>query len=252
MSRGRHLQLGIICFLIVTILCSPVTIALPGLNPAFAAEEPPSETEGPPSGQKVNDPYEWSNRKVFDFNDHLYFYVLKPAAVAYSTVMPTDLRTGIKNGFHNLVYPARFINCVLQAKPDKALTETLRFVINSTTGLVGMIDLAQANFGLASYDADFGQTLALWGLGSGPYLVVPLLGPSDARDLFGFGVDSAMNPLFWLPYTWWASFTVQTGKYVNSTSLQIGQYEELKKASLDPYVATREGYVQYREHLISK
>ena len=141
---------------------------------------------------------------------------------------------------------------MLQGKADKAGIETVRFVINSTIGLAGMFDIAQTNFGLAGYDPDFGQTLALWGVGSGPFLMIPLLGPSDVRDLFGYAVDSAMDPLFWIPADWWVSFSAETGKYINSTSLRIGEYEELKKASLDPYVAKREAYIQYREHLIEK
>jgi phospholipid-binding lipoprotein MlaA len=227
-------------------------IGTPGLGVALAAVEQPPGPEGPSNGRNVNDPYESFNRKVFDFNDTVYFHVLKPVAVFYSIYLPPDLRTGVKNGFHNLVFPSRVVNCVLQGKVDRAAIEIIRFVINSTMGLVGMFDIAQTNFKLTGYEADFGQTLALWGVRSGPYLVIPLLGPSDERDFVGFGVDSVMDPLFWIPADWWVSLVAQTGKFINRTSLEIGQYEELKKASLDPYVAMRDGYIQYREHYISK
>jgi phospholipid-binding lipoprotein MlaA len=223
-------------------------------NTALAAAEQTIEPEAPPNGHEVevNDPYEGFNRKVFEFNDRAYFYVLKPAASVYAAGLPRDVRTAIKTGFHNLVFPARFVNSVLQGKPDKAGIETVRFVINSAMGLAGLFDAAQAIFGLTGYDPDFGQTLGLWGAGSGPFLIVPLLGPSDERDLIGYAVDSAMDPLVWIPADWWVSFSAETGRFINNTSLRIGEYEELKKASLDPYVATREAYTQYRAHLIEK
>jgi len=197
----------------------------------------------------VNDPYEHSNRLVFDFNDGLYFHVFKPVAQVYSACLPADIREAIRNGFHNLVFPSRLINFVLQAKADKAVNEVVRFVINSTMGMAGLFDFAQARFGLQNRESDFGQTLALWGVGSGPFLIIPVLGPSNPRDFFGFAVDSAMDPLFWAPADWWVSLSAETGKYLNSTSLQIGQYEELKKASLDPYIAMRDAYIQYRAHI---
>lgn len=231
--------------------CSPVAIGTQGFNLAIAAEEQQPEPEAASNVQKVNDPYERFNRKVFGFNDRLYFHVLRPAAVAYSTIVPTDLRSGLNNGFHNIVFPSRFINCAFQGKGDKALTETARFVINTTMGMGGLIDIAQSSFGIAGYDADFGQTLGRWGVKSGPFLMIPLLGPSDARDIVGYGVDSAMDPIIWIPADWWVSSIVETEKYFNRISLEVGQYEELKKASLDPYVAMREGYMQSREHLIS-
>jgi phospholipid-binding lipoprotein MlaA len=234
------------------LLCSPVTTGTQGFNFAIAAEEQQPEPEAAPNVQKVCDPYERFNRKIFAFNDCVYFHVLKPVALAYSTCLPSALRTAVDNGFRNIVFPSRFINCALQGKWDKVLTETVRFVINSTMGIGGMIDLAQSNFRIAGYDADFGQTLAIWGVQSGPFLMVPILGPFDERDLFGYVVDSAMDPVIWIPADWWVSVTVETWKYLNRISLEIGQYEELKRASLDPYVAMREGYMQSREHLISK
>jgi phospholipid-binding lipoprotein MlaA len=249
MRSGGYFKAGLISFFIFVLLCFPITIGTPGHGVAFAAVEQPPEPEGP---SNVNDPYEGFNRKVFDFNDSVYFHVLKPVAVYYSDWVPLDLRTGIKNGFYNLVFPSRFVNCMLQGKVDKASIQIVRFVINSTMGLAGMLDIAQSQFQLAAYDVDFGQTLALWGVGSGPYLVIPLLGPSNERDFVGFGADSVMDPLFWIPPNWWVSFIAQTGKFINRASLELGQYEELKKASLDPYVAMRDGYIQYREHFISK
>lgn len=254
MKSCKYLQVGLTSFLIFTFLCSPLVVCTSRFNTALAAAEQTIEPEAPPNGHEVevNDPYEGFNRKVFEFNDRLYFYVLKPAATVYAAGLPSDFRKGIKTGFHNLVFPSRFVNSMLQGKPDMAGIETVRFVINSTLGFAGMLDIAQSNFGLAEYDPDFGQTLGLWGVGSGPFLIFPLLGPSDVRDLFGYAVDSAMDPLVWIPADWWVSFAAETGRFINNTSLRIGEYEELKKASLDPYVATREAYTQYRAHLLEK
>jgi phospholipid-binding lipoprotein MlaA len=252
MKSGGYFKLVLLSSLIFALLCSLTPIGAPGPVVTLAAVDQPPEEEGPPTGHKMNDPFESWNRKVFDFNDGLYFHVIKPVAEVYSHCLPLDLRVGLKNGFYNLVFPGRFINCILQGKIDKASIQVARFVINSALGIAGLIDIAQHKFKIPPYDVDFGQTLALWGLGSGPYLVIPVLGPSDERDLVGLGADGAMDPMFWFPVDWWVSFVATTDKYLNKASLEIGQYEEVKKASLDPYVAVRDGYIQYREHFISK
>jgi len=249
-TKRRYLEVGLISFLIFAFLNSPVMTAKSGFNMALAATQQTAGPEGDQNEQKVNDPYEHLNRQFFDFNDRLYFDVLKPAAQVYSACLPADVREALRNGFHNMVSPGRFVNFALQAKGDKAANEVTRFVINSTMGMAGLIDLAQARFALQNHESDFGQTLALWGVGSGPFMIIPVLGPSNPRDLFGFAVDSAMDPLIWIPADWWVTFCPETARYVNRVSLQIGQYEELKKASLDPYIAMRDAYIQYRAHLL--
>jgi phospholipid-binding lipoprotein MlaA len=251
MNRGRR-AFGVSFFIFAFLICAAST-AGPGCCRALAASEQGVEPEGSNgSTVQVNDPYEQANRRVFEFNDGLYFYVLKPVSRGYSAVVPTGVREAIKNGFHNLVFPSRFINFVLQGKPDRAANEVVRFLINSTLGVAGLFDFAQTQFGFQNRESDFGQTLALWGVQSGPFLMVPVLGPSDPRDLLGFGADTVMDPLFWLPVEWYVSFSVETWKFVNYTSLHVSEYEELKKASLDPYIAMRDAFVQYRAHLISE
>jgi len=248
MRKVRYLRVGLISFFVFSFLSAPIM----GSTTAVAVEKQSVAPEGASNGHKVYDPNEQFNRGVFEFNDHLYFYVLKPVAEGYSVIFPLEVREAIRNGFHNLVFPSRFINLVLQGKLDKAGNEVLRFIINSGLGLAGMVDVAQCGLHLNNNEADFGQTLGIWGACPGPYMVIPVLGPSNPRDLLGFGVDTTMDPLFWLPVQWWVSFSAQTGKYVNRTSLRIGEYEELKKASLDPYIAMRDAYIQYREHFVSK
>jgi phospholipid-binding lipoprotein MlaA len=252
MEKGRHFEVGLVTFLIFILLSSPIMTGRSAFNMAHAASEQTVEPEGAPNGQMVNDPYEQINRKIFAFNDWFYFYVLKPATRVYSAFCPTPVRESINNGFHNLIFPSRFINFVLQGKVDKAANETIRFVINSTLGLAGLFDFAQTQFRLENNETDFGLTLAHWGVGSNHFLMIPLLGPSNPRDFIGWGADSVMDPLFWMPTTWWVIFSAETGKYVNYTSLHGGEYEEMKKASLDPYIAARDAYIQYREHMISK
>ncbi len=247
---GRYLKVGLISFLMFTYLNSPIVTGQSGLSMALAATEQAVAPQGDQIEQKVNDPYEHFNRRVFDFNDRFYFHVLKPVARGYSACLPAALREAIRNGFHNLVFPSRFVNFVLQGKGDRATNEVVRFIINSTLGLGGLFDFAQTQLRLENHESDFGQTLALWCVGSGAFLIIPVLGPSNQRDLSGFLVDSVMDPLFWIPAVWWVSFSAQTGKIVNRTSLQIGQYEELKKASLDPYIAMRDAYIQYRAHIL--
>ncbi len=249
-TRGWYLDVGLISFLMFTFLNSPVMTGQSGFNMALAATEQTVALQGDRNEQKVNDPYEHFNRRVFDFNDRIYFHVLKPSARVYSAFFPAQIRAAIRNGFHNMVFPSRFVNFVLQGKGDKARNELIRFVINSSLGLGGLFDLAQAQFRLENHESDFGQTLALWGVGSGPFLIIPVLGPFNRRDFSGFLVDSVMDPLFWIPGPTWLSVPVDAGKIVNATSLQIGQYEELKKASLDPYVSTRDAYIQYRAHIL--
>lgn len=201
----------------------------------------------------VYDPYERFNRSMFNVNDKLYFYVIKPAGTVYAAYLPPGVRIAIRNGFYNLLFPVRLVNCALQGKGERIGTETLRFVINSTLGLAGFFDYADYGFCIAKPpEEDFGQTLAVWGSGSGPYLVIPVLGPSNFRDFGGYIVDSAMDPTVWIPGPLWASPAIRAGKLLNNSSLRIGEYEDFKKSALDPYVSMRSAYQQYRLKEIAK
>jgi len=142
-----------------------------------------------------NDPWEPFNRKVYAFNEFFDKWLLKPVAKGYRTITPSFLDKGITNFFSNLAEPLTTLNSLLQLKGDKALTSAGRFMFNSTLGLAGFIDVA-TKFDFVAQKEDFGQTLAYWGVGSGPYLVLPFLGPSDVRDAFGTAGDYA-SPTFW-------------------------------------------------------
>ena len=199
--------------------------------------------------QKVFDPLQSSNRKVFYFNDLLYTDIVEPVTVVYRK-LPPPVRKVVRNGFQNLEAPSHAVNLALQGNSCLACAEVTRFVINSTVGVCGMFDVARDALGIQDHDADFGQTLGAWCVAPGPYLVVPALGPSDTRDLVGYAADSVMDPLFWIPGSTWVMYSVDFVKYTAKASDHIDQYETMKKASVDPYVAMRNAYMQHREDLI--
>lgn len=218
---------------------------------AYAAGGANNEEGGSAKTQAVNDPLEKINRGIFKFNDRFYFWVMKPTATVYSWYAPEGFRICVRNAFTNAQFPIRLVNNVLQGKMANAGTEIGRFVVNSTLGVGGMWDIAARDFGLNPHDEDFGQTLGSWGAGSGFYIVLPIFGPSNVRDTVGLGVDSVMNPMFWLAPAP-ISAGVKGGKTVNAISLRIGEYEDFKKSALDPYVSMREAYDQYRAEEMAK
>lgn len=201
---------------------------------------------------KVADPLYYWNKGMYHVNDKLYFWVLKPLAKGYKAITPDIFREGVSNFFYNLMMPIRFVNCILQGKGNAAANEFTRFVINSTIGVLGLGDPAsqypQLNL---SDDEDLGQTFAKYGIGNGFYLVWPILGPSTLRDTIGQLGDAYLNPLVYIrPFE--AQMAVRALNYTNKTSFHIGEYEALKEASVDPYVAMRNSYLQFRERKIKQ
>ncbi len=220
-----------------------------GQNFPMAPSEPAEEETG---AKEISDPLEPMNRASFKFNDKLYFWFFKPVATGYKAIVPEDARIGVRNFFSNLSTPVRLVNCLLQAKFKGAGNEGFRFLLNSTFGLAGFLDLAKRDFNVEKEDRDFGQTLGVWGMGPSFYLNWPLLGPSSLRDTFGFIGDLALDPrtyVFNAPwnYVFGAAKPVEA---INNVSFRIGEYEDFKKAALDPYLAMRNAYSQYREHKI--
>lgn len=187
------------------------------------------------------DPFERVNRSLWDFNyDILDAYVLRPATVGYMKVVPKPARKGIINVVDNLGEPASFLNSVLQAKPKKAAVSAGRFLVNSTVGILGIFDVAR-EIGLEPADEDFNQTLALWGVGDGPYLMVPARGPTTVRGTVGGVVDNLYFPLGLLntPLTLTrAAIMALDGRE------QLMQVENMLNDSLDPYSFVKESYYQ--------
>lgn len=201
--------------------------------------------------QMVADPLYYFNYAMYSFNDVLYFYALKPVAQGYKFIVPTPVRKGVNNFFFNLLFPVRFINTIFQGKLQEASDEMGVFLANSTLGILGFNQFAQKHLNLKTANEDFGQTLGSYAIGDGFYLVLPILGPSTLRDAIGRAGDWFITPINYVE-PWeleWGLFVVDK---LNRTSFRIGDYEALKAASLDPYVALRNAYIQNRRSEIER
>jgi len=200
---------------------------------------------------EVSDPLSGYNRFMTGFNDKLYFWLLEPVASGYAWAIPEGARRSVDNFFDNLWFPIRFVNNLLQFEILDAGEETLRFVVNSTIGILGLFDPAKSWFGLEAHDEDFGQTLGAWGVGAGPHLVLPILGPSNLRDAVALVPDWQLDPLTYIP-NWKVEYGVRAFEAVNNVSLHLGEYESLKKDAIDFYPFLRDAYEQNREKKIKE
>jgi phospholipid-binding lipoprotein MlaA len=215
---------------------------------ACATRPDPNDAEAAAEFRATNDPIEPWNRAMFVVNDGVDTLVLRPAAEAYRIFLPPEVRTAIRNVLGNLRTPVILVNDALQGETQRFGTTLGRFVINTTIGVGGIMDRAK-DFGLLGHTEDFGQTLAVWGLPEGPYLFVPVLGPSNPRDLLGFGVDIAANPLTWITGndTVDAVMITRTGlSVVDTREGLIEPLDSLRRGALDPYAALRSAYRQRR------
>jgi len=215
------------------------------------------ESEFEEAKQEVSDPLEGYNRAMTTFNDKLYFWVLNPIAGGYRFIIPEAPRRGVRNFFHNLLYPLRFVNNLLQFKIANAGEETLRFVTNSTIGILGLWDPAKEWFDMRPHEEDFGQTLGFYGLGSGPHIVLPFFGPSNLRDTFSMVPDNYLDPTGQRkPLGQTESYEAEYGllaiKTINKVSLRPGEYESLKKDAVDFYPFLRDSYEQMRNKQIKE
>ena len=197
------------------------------------------------------DPYEATNRRVYAFNRGLDRYALKPAAQAYRTVVPQVARSGVSNAFNNIDEPLSFINAVLQGKIRQAFQTVDRFLLNTTLGVGGLNDVA-TGLGRGEQAEDFGQTLAVWGVKSGPYLMLPLLGPSTFRDLGGFGVDFATDPVSYASRATINLTTVESGAQFAAETIDLRSKlidagaDGVLAGSLDEYATVRSAFLQRR------
>jgi len=190
------------------------------------------------------DPYEGFNRTMFVFNDELDTYVAAPISDAYLWVTPQFVQTGVSNFFDNLKGINVVLNDMMQGKVSQGAEDTGRFAVNSTLGLLGLFDVA-TEFGLEKHDEDFAQTLAVWGVPQGPYLVLPVLGPATSRGIPGGIFDAAANPATYV------GAPVQLLQMLNARANAEGALNFIDEAALDPYVFTREAFLQHRKHLIT-
>lgn len=257
----RHL--GSLCLLICFITIAPLSLSqaetVVPAAPTAPLKQNDLEEDFTGEGEiearvEVSDPLESFNRAMFTFNDKAYVYVLKPIAIGYRKVVPEKGRVSVKNFFTNLTAPVRIVNSTFQLKGEDATNEFARFLINTTFGLAGLFDVAKNDFGIDIKDEDFGQTLGHYGVGNGPYLVLPLLGPSTVRDGIGQLVDGSTLDL--LNYI----YDDELEKYLvarwvdveTDLSLDKDTYEALKRDALDPYVFIRNAYIQLRTGAVKK
>jgi phospholipid-binding lipoprotein MlaA len=199
-----------------------------------------------------DDPWESFNEKMFTFNrEVLDRYILKPVATAWDFIFPDPVQRGFHNFFDNLAVVRRVVNNTLQLKLTGAGTELTRFTINSTIGLVGFFDVAKDAFGIEQKDEDTGQTFGVWGMGPGPYLVLPLLPPLTVRDGIGYAFDIAMTPyMYFIP--WYASIGGRATDIVNERSLNLDRFERVAESTVDLYGAVRNAYLQRRAAAIKQ
>lgn len=244
-----RVQYSVSCFSLlrrsVLIAISLVSITLSTALPAQAEVEEPY------------DPIEPVNRAIFDFNDTVDIYVLEPVARSYRNNVPDFMQTGIGNFFRNLRYPSYLVSDIIQGKFEQALDHTGRFLINSTVGVLGFIDVAE-DWGLPDHQEDFGIGLAYNGVPHGPYLVIPILGPSSVRDGFGLIVDGFLDPIGWIGYSSLSAGTkvaIAAGtlgvKLVHTRAGLLQAIEAAKESSVDYYLFAQGAYYQHRHGLVT-
>lgn len=239
---------------LLAVVLAGFVLALPA-----AAEEAPPATEATQVAPDLEmeaeapdyDPWQPFNERTFDFNYRvLDRYIMKPLGHAWDWALPDALQRGLDRAFTNLEMPRRCINHLLQARPREAGTEVGRFLVNTTAGVVGFIEVAD-RLGLHGSDADAGQTFGVWGIGPGPYLVLPFLPPLTIRDGIGQAVDSALDPvgyIFTVPLA--VSLSVTGVRRVNDRSLQPEAFENIEETVFDLYSSVRNAYLQRRQSAV--
>ena len=245
------------------------TVVAQGPEQGATADEPfdpfAKSDEG---GGEEYDPWEPFNTKIFEFNRQMDRFVLKPVAQGYDFVMPDFVQVGISNMFYNLRFAPRFLNNVFQGKVKGAGIEVARFVLNTTVGYAGFLDLAK-EIDLVTPEEDFGQTLGFYGVKAGPYLVIPFLPPFTVRDFTGYVGDIMLNPINWLVApvievdnipsviahknrltTTFVQLGTRVGEIVNERSRNLEKFQGVEEATLDLYTAVRNAYLQTRAKAI--
>ncbi len=202
--------------------------------------------------EEFYDPWESFNETMFNVNRNLDKYVLKPAANVYRHVMPEPFQVLVDNGFSNIRWVPRFVNSVLQGKFEGAGRELGRFLINSTAGIGGLFDPAKDYWHIQPSKEDFGQTLGVWGVGPGPYLILPLLPPMTVRDGIGMGVDGVMDPLSYYIGFFPERIAMKAGDTLNDRALNYDLFQGVEETTIDLYSSVRHFYLKRREQQIKE
>lgn len=200
-----------------------------------------------PGSADAGDPYETANREIFDLNLKIDRLMLRPTAERYSAYVPEGVRDAVRNALDNIRAPVVFANDLLQGEPRRAGRTAGRFLVNSTLGVAGLFDVG-TRLNLESHDEDFGQTLAVWGAGDGPYIVLPMLGPSSPRDAAGRLVDIALDPTVYIRikrHVFW-----EVGReyitILDTRARNLEAFDDIERSSLDFYATARSLYRQHR------
>lgn len=217
-------------------------IAAFGVATAFALAPATASAQ-----EEVSDPFEGFNRHMFAVHEAIDHAVLEPVARGYRAITPSPVRTGVRSFLRNLRSPVIFANDVLQGEFGRAGTTAARFGINSTIGIGGVFDPA-TTMGLERHDEDFGQTLGRWGVPSGPYLFIPLLGPTNFRDGVGIPVDIALDPINYAEFDGDNAFRISRAVIggVSAREDVLDAMQDIRQDSLDPYVTIRTSYGLWR------
>jgi len=225
--------------------------SIEGINVPFEGEPDPfqaPEEEIP----ELKDPFFSFNHAIYTFNEALYDNILEPVVEFYVKYIHEDVRIAIRNLFRNALSPVRFVSSLLQAKFEKAGRVLSRTVLNTVFGWGGMLDVAGQEYNIAPVNEDFGQTLGFYGVPSGPYIVLPFLGPSTARDTFGRVVDSFLSPAVIFSPGIIEGFALSGSELMNETSFNLENKRQLELGAVDQYESIRDFYHQYREGLITR
>jgi len=238
---------------------TPLTPSQKSNNDDQKVEEDMEEFEAEFEAEEISnisDPLSGYNRAMTSFNDKVIIYALNPVSEAYAYVVPQPFRLGISNFIHNINFPVRLVNNLLQLKFQNSSDEIERFIINSTVGLGGLMDPAKNHMKtpILPHNEDFGQTLGYYGIGSGFHIVLPFFGPSNVRDLAGITLDAYASPLvnvkgwenYKIPNNLGQSIGIVTLHFINKNSLHSGEYESIKKDAIDLYPFLRDIYEQKR------
>jgi phospholipid-binding lipoprotein MlaA len=223
------------------------------LAAACATPPPADDPEAVAEYKAINDPLEPLNRGIFDFNRFFDRILLRPLSEAYVWLFPDEFRDAVHNILSNAGEPVNLANATLQGNSDRAGTALGRLLINTTLGVGGMIDVA-TDLGLEPIDEDFGQTLAVWGSGEGPYLMLPLLGPATVRDGVGRGVDIFLDPLTYVLANTDKEYlgpAIIAAKGLDLRARSLERLDEIERTSVDYYAAIRSLYRQHRISLIN-
>jgi phospholipid-binding lipoprotein MlaA len=219
-----------------------------------AARPDPTDPDAVADYKAAHDPLEPTNRVIYEINDGIDVVLLRPLALAYRNVVPDPARRSVRNVLDNLSSPVVLANDMMQGKPKRAGDTLMRLLINTTLGVAGLFDVA-TGLGYPRHDSDFGITLAVWGSDPGPYLFLPVFGPSNPRDAVGRGVDVAIDPFTWLGQ----GSTVEALGYarlgtnaVDTRSRYLDDLDRMKAQALDPYATLRSLYRQNRQATIDE